>query len=522
MGDTSIALLLSVLCIVTCSGFVKVDLDTKQLIDDEGRSRIFHGVNVVYKSPPYYPPNGKWSPQYSLDQTDYQFLVKSGFSVVRLFVAWPGVEPVRGAYNYTYLNVLEKIVNDLGALGIYTILDCHQDLLSPKFCGEGAPDFAALYKNSSRHPLDFPIPVPSLFPFKVDPATGYPTREECNKHKFFLYYFSDACAASWQSFYDNEQGVQDAFVKFWQVVATKFKDNKNLLGYELLNEPWAGDIYSNPDQLAPHVSDDVNLAPLYKKLHEGIRQVDNEHILFFEPTVIITELPLETFSTTGLKQGPGGPAYNDRQVYSFHLYCILMDSHGEPLDNRLCRDYEQENFKIRTLDLNKLGTAGFMTEWGAYGTLLPGSKEYNDGVDVLNLADQHLTSWSYWQYKGFGDFTTQSSDTEGLFYPNGTAQEAKLKLLSRTYAQSLAGEFISQSFDPSTSSYALMFKVRKNCTAPSIVYLSEDIYYPAGYSVNVSPIGSVSVSSPRTNYVTLTTAEATQDKQIVSVTIKKK
>ena len=30
-----------------CSGFVKVDVDTKQFVDDDGRSRIFHGVNVV-------------------------------------------------------------------------------------------------------------------------------------------------------------------------------------------------------------------------------------------------------------------------------------------------------------------------------------------------------------------------------------------------------------------------------------------------------------------------------------------
>ena len=88
-------------------------------------------------------------------------------------------------------------MNDLGSLGIYTILDCHQDLLSPKFCGEGAPDYAALYKNSSHHPFDFPIPIPSLIPFKVDPQTGYPSRDECAKHKFFLYYFSDACSASW-------------------------------------------------------------------------------------------------------------------------------------------------------------------------------------------------------------------------------------------------------------------------------------------------------------------------------------
>ena len=32
--------------------------------------------------------------------------------------------------------VLADTVEMLGRAGIYTILDCHQDLWSPKFCGE--------------------------------------------------------------------------------------------------------------------------------------------------------------------------------------------------------------------------------------------------------------------------------------------------------------------------------------------------------------------------------------------------
>lgn len=35
--------------------------------------------------------------------------------------------------NETYLSVLETIVNNLGARGIYTILDAHQDDWSPRF-----------------------------------------------------------------------------------------------------------------------------------------------------------------------------------------------------------------------------------------------------------------------------------------------------------------------------------------------------------------------------------------------------
>lgn len=54
-----------------------------------------------------------------------------------------------------------------------------------------------------------------------------------------------------QSLYDNEQKVQDAFLQFWQTVAAKFRGNPNVLGYELINEPWAGDVYRHPDQLSP-------------------------------------------------------------------------------------------------------------------------------------------------------------------------------------------------------------------------------------------------------------------------------
>ena len=59
----------------------------------------------MYKSPPYYPPNGTFDPQFSFGEEDIDFLVESGFSMVRLFVAWPGVEPKRGQYNQTYLEV---------------------------------------------------------------------------------------------------------------------------------------------------------------------------------------------------------------------------------------------------------------------------------------------------------------------------------------------------------------------------------------------------------------------------------
>ena len=45
--------------------------------------------------------------------------------------------------------------------------------------------------------------------------------------------------------------MQDAFLKFWEVVADRFKSNPYVLGYELINEPWAGNVYRHPELLEP-------------------------------------------------------------------------------------------------------------------------------------------------------------------------------------------------------------------------------------------------------------------------------
>ena len=41
--------------------------------------------------------------------------------------------------------------------------------------------------------------------------------------------------------------------RFWTRVATEFRHFDNLLGYDLLNEPWAGDVYTNPLKFLPGV-----------------------------------------------------------------------------------------------------------------------------------------------------------------------------------------------------------------------------------------------------------------------------
>ena len=50
----------------------------------------------------------------------------------------------------------------------------------------------------------------------------------------------------------------------WKILANEFKDQENVIGYELLNEPWFGDIYKDKGLLVD--SDTKLLQPFYKKI----------------------------------------------------------------------------------------------------------------------------------------------------------------------------------------------------------------------------------------------------------------
>ena len=56
-------------------------------------------------------------------------------------------------------------------------------------------------------------------------------------------------------------------------------------GYELINEPFAGNIYESLSIVLPGLAGNLNLAPLYEKAAASIREVDSETIIFYEPLV---------------------------------------------------------------------------------------------------------------------------------------------------------------------------------------------------------------------------------------------
>ncbi len=132
------------------------------LFDHYGRVVLFHGVNAVYKYPPFelYPDRGR---AWNLSAADASLMARLGFNVVRLGMTWSGLEPgtahaddpaicAPGAptnphqFNQgvfaRYVDRLKATVELLGRFHIYTILDMHQDVYNEQFDGEGAPNWA--------------------------------------------------------------------------------------------------------------------------------------------------------------------------------------------------------------------------------------------------------------------------------------------------------------------------------------------------------------------------------------------
>jgi hypothetical protein len=138
--DRRMLLLLGLVCVGFA--FIRSSPD-KGFVDEGGRQLVFHGVNAVVKSPPWFPSfNGSWSSNSSLNERDFEMLSGWGFNFIRLGVMWPGVMPTNASViDRSYLESISQIVSLAAKYGVVVLVDLHQDLLSPFFCGEGAPDY---------------------------------------------------------------------------------------------------------------------------------------------------------------------------------------------------------------------------------------------------------------------------------------------------------------------------------------------------------------------------------------------
>mmetsp|Transcript_44454 Transcript_44454/g.74166 ORF Transcript_44454/g.74166 Transcript_44454/m.74166 type:complete len:190 (+) Transcript_44454:854-1423(+) len=151
---------------------IRVDGETFVFRDGSNRTRLFHGTNFVTKSGDFLP---------KVSEATIEDLKLIGANVVRLGVMMPGVFPTPDAKpNSTYLSEVERIIDLLWNAGIASVIDLHQDVLSPIICGEGTPQW--MLNASTLNSLPFPEPVRFSNTSKPDPHTGsWAPKQDCEE-----------------------------------------------------------------------------------------------------------------------------------------------------------------------------------------------------------------------------------------------------------------------------------------------------------------------------------------------------
>jgi len=186
--------------------------------------------------------------------------------------------------------------------------------------------------------------------------------------------------------------------------------------------------------------------------------INSQHLIFFEPTT------WDDFGV-GFDKVPGGEDYRNRSVLSYHFYV--------PPDIDV-----YESFIARMIDLERLGCGGFLTEYAI-------GHGYPDAINsVAETADFFLQGWTGWEYKAYVGMTGWGW---GLFFPNGSIDYSVVNVVSRTYAQAVAGTSNFMSFNPNTRVFNLEYVVKKSCKLPTEIYLNEQLHYPKGFTVLLAP-----------------------------------
>lgn len=350
-----------------------------RLRDDQDRSVLLHGMNFVHKlrADGYV---GRWTAE------DFAAVESWGLNAMRLGVFWDGLEPEPGRFDVDYIGRVVELVQQAGRYHIGVLVDMHQDLFGGPL-GDGAPQWA--------WPGD--PPAEATFSLWSD-----------------AYLLSPPVQAAFDAFWSNapardRMGLQDHYARAWGLLAGALASLPNVLGYDVMNEPFVGSAIQPWVQTllerwpelaeAPTASDTDGsravtmarragwsaklgldelqrmaaearpiVAPFeqgvlhafYQRIGQAIGRADRAAVLFLEPSVL-SNIGVQSAMRPGTGAYPGGAV---PRVYAPHLYDLVTDTpavaHGDP---------GRTDWIGSQLEATRRQTGWPMAigEWGAYG-----------------------------------------------------------------------------------------------------------------------------------------------------------
>jgi len=444
-------------------------VDGRLFRDPQGRVVVMHGLMGVWKQPPYFPAgeDDAEHPQTpSFTDGDADIMESMGLDSMRLAWFWQGLEPTEGTFDTTYRDGMLAVEDKLAERGIYTILDSHQDQFNTLFGDKpGFPSWAADYDG-------LPIaPAPS------DP--GYAA------WKFPLGYAQPSTQRAFGHLYENTDEVWSAYGAAWQYMAQAFDHSPMVVGYDLMNEPWATqhpgaspqyDFASCSQASGCRDWDRHVLQPLMESLAGSIRQVDPDRTVFFEPTINFNSGKPNHFEPPPADLEPVGLSFHN-QCSTRVQYSITKDESLIEKGHQVCPPEEANAMHNADDAAAALGGPPLMTE------VAPTADKDSQGLNcLLERADYFQTGFTY----GLS-WSNPNDELRRLHAESapGGRQPYKEQVLARVYPRAIAGTPEAYAFDVRTGRFELSYETDGKVTAPTVVSVPTAIQYPSGYDVAV-------------------------------------
>lgn len=215
--------------------------------DARGGIVLLRGINVAgnAKVPPFTAVTSAG---------DLSLLPAVGINTIRLLFTWEAFEPVQGGYDDAYLAYYRQVVRWAEQLGLYVVVDFHQDAYS-RFsingCGEGFPRWTV----TPEVALATPDNGAACASWGIQMLTN------------------QALATTWSQFHSDKYGAKSAYLAMVEKVAGWLSLHDNVIGFELINEPWGTD---------------EELFSLFEQVGKRIRKQDPGAILFVPAHALVS------------------------------------------------------------------------------------------------------------------------------------------------------------------------------------------------------------------------------------------
>jgi endoglycosylceramidase len=457
------------------------------IADDRGRFVLFHGA--VPADLLDFGTSNTWSaPAYPIDpaayadgqcpaivshthypplcQSDIEQMAALGFNSLRLPLSWSLLEPERGQFSQVYLERLAQVVDWAKALGIYVIIDMHQNAYSHFVKAE--PGSGVDLSSNSGAPAWATI------------TDGLPSKELLANQREA----NPAVVEAFNNFWYNRDGIQAEYIKAVAFLAKRFKDDSAVAGYSVFNEP-------QPGWNLPPGFEDLLLFPFYRRVidavtgvHDGLQCPtgiympaicgyadlgihDLRHLFFLEPGLLrqITDFPTHL----GLPVSSYPNLVYDIHAYT-HGFTIekLINSKSDPRTATYPWGGYDQTYSLGEREAKAMGAALFVSEFGndpSYDSLLL--------TNQLLEQERHLVGFAFWTWKEnggsdkWGVFDAAKTDV-GPLASSGCIRPARERQLARVYPRASADPKLTYHYDSDTGAFTLEARGRAG-DAPTLV-----------------------------------------------------